>query len=94
MSNPSSIGLRVRALREGAHLSQTALANASGVGRLTILNVELGRKKDLSLSEAVAIAGVLGITVDHLANAVIPPESLAIAEIIRDAQARIAQVLA
>lgn len=63
-------GARIREAR-GKGTTQEQLANAAGLGRVTIANIEAGRQK-LLLHQAIMIADVLGITVAKLIDPVLP----------------------
>lgn len=55
----------LRVWRERRGLNQSALARASGVNRVQIVDIEAGRKKG-SLETARRLAEALGLTVDDL----------------------------
>lgn len=59
------LGLRVRTARKHAGLSQTALAEKTGLSVQHISNIENG-KTDASISAIVAIANALSVSADHL----------------------------
>jgi transcriptional regulator with XRE-family HTH domain len=61
----ASFGERVRAARDLAGLRQQDLADATGLVRSSIANIEAGRQ-ELSLTAAVRIAAVLNTTVGTL----------------------------
>lgn len=56
------LGGELRDRRRSAGLSQIAVAGAAGVGRSTLIHLEQG-KKDVRLSNALAIAQAVGATV-------------------------------
>lgn len=69
MSDPQTIGTRIRTLREQSRLDQAVLAEAVGTARTHLTNIERGRAKpgrDLLL----AIARYFNVSVDWLANGV------------------------
>jgi len=61
------VGATVRALREAYGLKQDELAEKSAVGRTTLVRIEAGTRP-LSPSNAIAIAGVLGVRPIALLN--------------------------
>jgi transcriptional regulator with XRE-family HTH domain len=68
-TEPISIGPRLRALRTAAGLSQQALAVQAGLSVTVVFQLEQQRKHDVKLSTALALARVLGVTVEDLATA-------------------------
>lgn len=63
-------GARIREAR-GKGTTQEQLANAAGLGRVTIANIEAGRQK-LLLHQAIMIADVLGMSVAELIDPLLP----------------------
>ena len=63
---PSMTGHRLRAYRERAKLSQTQLAQMSGVARTMISNVENGHRGGFSMESLIKLASALGLSVDQL----------------------------
>lgn len=61
----------IRALREEKRLSQEQMAEKIGISRSSWLSLEKGTK-ELSLSEASALAHFFGLTVDELMNGSMP----------------------
>ena len=61
----SSIGQRIRVVRNDKHLTQEYLANATGVNVSHISNIETNKVK-VSLTLLVQICNALGVTVDYL----------------------------
>lgn len=61
------LGDAIRARRQKAGLSQEALADAAGINRTHMGEVERG-KRNVSLVALIAVAGALGCTVADLAN--------------------------
>lgn len=59
-----------RHLRESRHLSQTELAQQSGVLKATISQIELGRNTDPRYSTIKALADALGVTPEVVARAI------------------------
>ncbi len=55
----------VRVYRDLRQLSQSALAERAGINRVTVAEIETGRKNG-SISTLRAIAAALGVTVDDL----------------------------
>lgn len=70
MYDPTRFGRAVRSLRQEAHLTQTELADRSGVTQTAIARIERGRATDIRLSTAVRIAGVFrdvfGVGLDEM----------------------------
>jgi transcriptional regulator with XRE-family HTH domain len=58
------LGHAVRARRSDMGLSQAALARLSGLSRATVNQLETGTIKDLSLTRAARLLGVLGLAVN------------------------------
>ncbi len=56
-----SFGQQVADARKDKHLTQTALANLSGVSRATIDALENGRGSDIGISRLTRILAVLGL---------------------------------
>lgn len=54
----------IKERREALHLTQEALAEASGVSRQTISALECGKCEDVLVGTLAAIARALGTTVD------------------------------
>ena len=65
------IGEKLRTMRARAHLSAVALAAAIGTNRATVKSYEDGESEPLVL-DALAIAGVLGVSMDVLFRADVP----------------------
>ena len=63
--NFSSIGQRIREVRNDKHLTQEYLANATGVNVSHISNIETNKVK-VSLTLLVQICNALGVTIDYL----------------------------
>ena len=59
------IGARLRHLRQGAELTQIDLAQRLGISRRKLIQIETG-EADLTLTEALAAAYALGVTVSAL----------------------------
>ena len=59
------IGARLRHLRQGAELTQIDLAQRLGISRRKLIQIETG-EADLTLTEALAAAYALGVTVQAL----------------------------
>lgn len=58
-------GARIRAEREGKGLTQSQVADATGIGRAHLSLVENG-KSSLSPSKAAALAELLGLTLEDV----------------------------
>ena len=56
------LGARIRAAREAREMSQAALADAAGVSRVTISQLEGGWLRDLGYAKVEAIARCVGLT--------------------------------
>jgi transcriptional regulator with XRE-family HTH domain len=67
MPGLEQIGDRLRRLRTEAGITQADLADATGIGRSSIANIEAGRQ-DTSVITWLAIARHLGATLDDLIN--------------------------
>ena len=63
--NFSSIGQRIREVRNDKHLTQEYLANATGVNVSHISNIETNKVK-VSLTLLVQICNALDVTMDYL----------------------------
>lgn len=61
----SSIGQRIREVRNDKHLTQEYLANATGVNVSHISNIETSKVK-VNLTLLVQICNVLDVTMDYL----------------------------
>lgn len=83
----TEVGRRVALLRIVEELTQEALAEAAGMSRPSIANIERGRQ-DLPLTRAVALAGALGCVVSVLTGEVEDPRLVAAA----DAEAKLAGI--
>jgi transcriptional regulator with XRE-family HTH domain len=59
-SKLARFGARVRELRERAGLTQAALADAAGIDRIAVSNIERGQR-DVGVLRAAAIARALGV---------------------------------
>ncbi|KHL15702.1 helix-turn-helix protein [Mumia flava] len=60
-----AISGRLGRLREDAHLSQRALAEASGISQPTLSRIESGAREP-HLGEQLALSAALGLTLDQL----------------------------
>ncbi|MCM2427400.1 helix-turn-helix domain-containing protein [Streptomyces sp. RKAG337] len=60
-----AIGQRIRSTREHAHLTQEALAGATGLDRSTIIRIEAGSSSTF-LDHLLLIAGALGVPLADL----------------------------
>lgn len=63
--SPSFVGTNVRRLRMQAEMSQSSLAKAAGVHRVTISGIEIG-DHDPSVSSLLRIAAALGVSAGDL----------------------------
>ena len=61
----ASFGARVRQLRKAAGLTQEALGLASGVHRVTLVQVEAGQH-ELGVTRVLPLATALGVTPNEL----------------------------
>ena len=66
MSEASKFGTRVKGLRERKGWTQQQLADHSGVHRVTIANLESGRRPAVSLDNGARLAAALGVSLDAL----------------------------
>ena len=57
---------KLKELRTQRHLSQQELADASGVSRATIANIELGNQKNIMTGTLVKLADALGVSAREL----------------------------
>ena len=60
------MGYKIKQIREKLGLTQEALAQASGVGRVTIALIESGTTKNASSKTLIALAKALHTTIDEL----------------------------
>ncbi len=65
LAGMQAIGARIRQLRESAGLTQQALAQAAGVGRVTLVRIENGGQSP-RYDTLVSLAQALGRSVHHL----------------------------
>jgi transcriptional regulator with XRE-family HTH domain len=76
MGEVSPFGVRLKMLRTKAGLTRSALARKAGASRPSIIKVEEGDRKGLSMETTVKIAAALGLSVDRLISDTLdPPES-------------------
>jgi transcriptional regulator with XRE-family HTH domain len=73
------LGARIRAAREARGISQAALADAAGVSRVTISQLEGGWLRDLGYAKVEAIARCVGLTLAAIARPTREPDLLAMA---------------
>ena len=66
MGEASKFGSRVKRLRERKGWTQQQLADRSGVNRVTIANLERGRRAAVSLNNGARLAAAFGISLDVL----------------------------
>lgn len=57
--------MNLKAIREAQKMSREALAEAVGVSAFTVRNWEQGQREP-SIANLIALAGVLGCTIDEL----------------------------
>ena len=60
------LGLTLKALREKRGLSQEDMARTAGIGRSTLVHLENGA--DVRLSKVTAVARVLGVEIEPVAE--------------------------
>lgn len=60
------MGYRIREIREARGLSQSELAEKSGITRATIWRLETGEKEETTTKTLLKIADALGVTVADL----------------------------
>lgn len=60
------LGANVRRLREARNLTQVELAEEVGIHRSTVIDIEAGRAKNLSLGTLARLATVLGVRAPEL----------------------------
>ena len=58
---------RIKALRQEKHLTQKSVANAIGM-QLTVYQRYENGERELSLSQAIAIADFYGVSLDYLCH--------------------------
>ena len=68
------LGEKMRIVRQSKAMTQTQLAEISGVSHITISAIELGRVKQPWLSTMDHLAEALGVTLDFLVQDVTWPE--------------------
>lgn len=68
LSGRQALGLRIRALREGAGLSQEALAERAGLHRTYVSSLERG-KRNVGLDNILKLAAALGVAPSMLFEA-------------------------
>lgn len=61
MTTTPQFGARLKELREAAGLTQKALADASGLNRVTLAHYERGQPADLKVSTLEKLAAALGV---------------------------------
>jgi DNA-binding XRE family transcriptional regulator len=71
LMTPSAFGLRLKALRTAAGLSQFALAAKAGITETAVNYIEVGRREP-SWSTAVRLAAALGVGVEAFAEPPLP----------------------
>lgn len=81
VDNAGVLGRRIRELRKARGWSARQLAEeTNGVAtRCVIADLEVGRRQDLYLTVAMAIAHALGMSVEQLIDASIPPSTFSMA---------------
>ncbi|MDY6307420.1 MAG: helix-turn-helix transcriptional regulator [Oribacterium sp.] len=57
---------KLKELRTQRHMSQQELADASGVSRATIANIELGTQKNIMTGTLIKLADALGVPAREL----------------------------
>jgi transcriptional regulator with XRE-family HTH domain len=62
------IGRRIKECREAAGMTQQELAVRAGISLSNLAQIEQGQKADPRLSTLVAVADVLGVSLDVLAD--------------------------
>ena len=60
------MGYRIREIREAQGLSQSELAEKSGIARATIWRLETGENEETTTKTLLKIADALGVTVSEL----------------------------
>lgn len=75
MTTTTTLGERVRLLRERAKLTQMELADRSGISQRTISNIESGSQEE-TCQRLAALALSLHTTADFLLGLVVEPEGL------------------
>ena len=65
LAGRQSIGVKIRQLRESAGLTQEALAQAAGIGRVTLVRIEKGEQSP-RYETLVALARALGQPIQEL----------------------------
>ena len=83
MTTRAQIGARIRDARTAARLSQQALADATGIPRGAITDIETG-KRNITATELVALAKALSVSVGWIvgeepAVSVVPPSAVPVA---------------
>jgi len=66
MPQPSIFGARLRQSRIAKNITQTELSKLSGVSRVSILALELGRNQSTSDKNIIALAKHIGCTFEFL----------------------------
>jgi len=64
-SGRKRLGARVRSLRRGRGFTQSSLATAAGIGRVTLARLEAGRQSP-SLATLEALADALGVDIQEI----------------------------
>lgn len=72
MAVPSLMALRIRAYRQAAGWSQSALANRCGIARSTLGAVECGAKRAFGVDCLLRVATALNVSVDSLIRPDVP----------------------
>ncbi|MGE3808367.1 MAG: helix-turn-helix domain-containing protein [Gemmataceae bacterium] len=77
MKLAKAIAIRIKSLRDEAHLSQQELAVKAELSLSLVAKLEQGKKGDPRASSLLALAGALGIQPGKLLNDLFPPGTVA-----------------
>lgn len=69
MDDQKTLGMRIRALREGRGLTQNQLAKKTGFSAMRISHIEQGNR-DLKLEDLYKIATVLGVAIGEIMHSI------------------------
>jgi transcriptional regulator with XRE-family HTH domain len=89
------LGDRVRQLRKACGWSARELSERAGgaVTRCVLADLENGRRQDLSLTSALAVAAAFGMSVEQLADTSTSPKALEVAAELAEAKQQLSDAV-